>query len=256
VASVALLLAATSLPAAASEPPTFLPEGSLRVMGARYLPAERDYQWDTWVGGEIGLVRVSGTLLLVDIDVETILGDELRLFDANQANYHLEGAIERPWGALTASLFFRHVSRHAVDRAKVQTVDWNILGLRLSGPLARTCPFPVRFLVSLGPTIRSSLVEYRFEVVGEVEADVVRRPWGGFYLSVRLRGMKTEPKPQLPRDGFLDASVEGGAFISKGQRSFRVFVAYERRNDVTLIVPESRDRLLLGLRVGIADRTP
>lgn len=240
MASVALLLAATS-PAAASEPPAFLPEGSLRLMGARYLPAERDFQWDTWIGGEVGLVRISGTMLLVDVDVETILGNELRRFDANQANYHLEGAIERPLGALTASLFFTHVSRHAVDRAKPQTVDWNILGLRLSGPLARTRPFPVRFLVSLGPTTRSSLVEYRFELVGELEADVVQRPWGGFYLSTRVRAMKTEPKPPL---------------IRKGQRTFRVFVAYEHRNDVTLIVPESRDRALLGLRFGIADRTP
>jgi hypothetical protein len=250
-----LVLAATS-PAAASEPATFLPEASLRLMGARYLPGERDFLWDTWIGGALGLVRVSSTMLVVDVDVETILGNELRRFDANQANYHLEGALERPFGVLTGSLFFGHVSRHAVDRAKEQTVDWNILGLRLSGPLARTRPFPVRFLVSMGPTVRSSLVEYRFEAVGEVEADVVRRPWGGFYLSARLRFMKTEPKPQLPREGFLDASVEGGAQVRRGQRSFRVFAAYEHRNDVTLIVPESRDRALLGLRFGSADRTP
>ena len=110
-------------PAAASEPAKFLPEGSLRLMGARYEPAERDFQWDTWVGGEIGLVRWLGTTVLADAEVETILGNELRAFDANQANYHLEGALKRPWGPRTVELFFSHVSRHVVDRPKTQTVD-------------------------------------------------------------------------------------------------------------------------------------
>lgn len=253
---VSFLLAPGAAPAVFAEPATFLPEASLRMMGARYVPAERDFQWDTWIGGELGLVRYGGTTFLVDADVETILGNEYRAFDANQANYHLEGTLQRPWGGLTVALFYRHVSRHLEDRPKTQTVDWNILGLRLAGSLARTRPFPVRFLLSAGPTTRSSLVEYRFEAVGELEADVVPRPWGGFYLAARLRVVKTEAKPALPRDGFADLSLEGGAAIRKGQRTLRLFAAYEHRNDVTLIVPESRDRALLGLRFGIADHSP
>lgn len=240
--------------AAASEPVTFIPEGSLHLMGARYAPAERDFQWDTWVGGEIGLVRFAGTTLLADVDAETILGNELRAFDANQANYHLEGALKRSWGAFSAEIFFKHVSRHAEDRAKTQTVDWNVLGLRLSGPLARW-PFPTRFLLSAGPTTRSSLVEYRFEAVGGLEADLVERPWGGLYASARLRGIVTESKPSLPRHGFLDANVEGGVTLRRGQRSFRIFAAYEHRNDVYLLVPGFRDRALLGLRFDIADKS-
>ena len=241
-------------PAAASEPAKFLPEGSLRLMGARYEPAERDFQWDTWVGGEIGLVRWLGTTVLADAEVETILGNELRAFDANQANYHLEGALRRSWGPQTVELFFSHVSRHVVDRPKTQTVDWNILGLRLFGPLTRT-PFPTRFLVSAGPTTRSSLVEYRFEVVARLEADLVEKPWGAFYLSAMVRGMKTEPRALLARSGFVDVSVEGGARIRRGPRSCEVFAAYERRNDVYLLVPELRNRALLGLRFGLTDKS-
>jgi hypothetical protein len=247
-----VLLAAA--PAAASEPAKFLPEGSLRIMGARYVPAERDFQWDTCVGGGIGLVRWSGTTLLVDVEVETILGDELRPFDANLATYHLVGAVKRPWGQQTLELFFSHVSRHTEDRPKPQTVDWNILGLRLSGPLSRT-PFPTRFLVSAGPTTRSSLVEYRFEVVGRMEADVVVKPWGAFYLSAMLRGVKTEATAVLPRSGFVDVNVEGGARIRRGQRALHLFAAYERRNDVYPLVPELRQRALLGLRFGIIDKS-
>jgi len=255
LAACALLLGLHAA-AAASEPAKFLPEGSLRMMGARYAPGERDFQWDTWIGGEIGLVRFEGTTLLADAEVETILGNELRAFDANQANYHLTGALKRAWGALTAELFFSHVSRHAQDRAKPQTVDWNILGLRLSGPLTRTWPFPTRFLLSAGPTTRSSLVQYRFEAVGRLQADVVEKPWGAVYLSLMIRGVKTESTVVLPRGGFVDASVEGGARIRRGQRSFHIFAAFEHRNDVYLLVPEHRDRALLGLRFGIADRSP
>jgi hypothetical protein len=254
MARVAWVLLAAA-PAAASEPATFLPEGSLRIMGARYLPAERDFQWDTWLGGAIGLVRWSGTTFLVDVEVETILGNELRPFDANQANYHLEGALKRSWGERTLELFFSHVSRHTEDRPKPQTVDWNILGLRLSGLLGRT-PFPTRFLLSAGPTTRSSLVEYRFEAVGRLEADVVQKPWGAFYLSAMLRGVKTEATAVLPRSGFVDVNAEGGVRLRRGQRSFHLFAAYERRNDVYPLVPELRNRVLLGLRFGIIDKSP
>jgi hypothetical protein len=250
--AASLLLA--DAPAAASEPTKFLPEGSLRMMGSRYLPADRDFQWDTSMGGEIGLVRMWGTTFLVDVDVETILGNELRAFDANQANYHIEGSLKRSWSRRTVEILFSHVSRHAEDRAKPQTVDWNVLGLRASGPLGRT-PFPTRFLVSAGPTTRSSLVEYRFEVVGRLEADLVEKPWGAFYLSATIRGMKTESTAVLPRNGFVDVNVEGGARISRGKRFVHVFAAYERRNDVYPLVPVLRSRALLGLRFGIVDKS-
>ena len=247
-----VLLAAAS--PAASEPAKFLPEGSLSMMGARYLPAERNFQWDTWLSGGIGLLRVSGTTLLAEVEVETILGNEFRAFDANQANYHLEGALKRAWGPRTAEVFFSHASRHAEDRPKPQTVDWNILGLRLFGPLGRR-PFPTRFLVSAGPTLRSSLVEYRFEVVGRLEADLVERPWGAFYLWAQLRGVKTESTAVFARSGFVDVNVEGGVQIRRGPRSCHLFAAYERRNDVYLLVPGLRNRALLGLRFGVIDKS-
>jgi hypothetical protein len=238
----------------ASEPATFLPEGSLTLMGARYAPADRDFQYDTWVGGELGLLRYWGTTFLAKVEVETILGNELRAFDANQANYHIEGTLKRPWGKRSVEIFFNHVSRHEEDRPKPQTVDWNILGLRLSGPLGQT-PFPMRFLVSAGPTTRSSLVEYRFEMVGRLEGDLLHGPWGALYLSAQARAMKTESKPSLPRNGFVDVNVEGGVRLRRGQRSLQLFAAYERRNDVYPLLPELRTRALLGLRFGIQDRT-
>ena len=75
-----------------------------------------------------GLVRVRDTTAYFTADVETIIGDTLRTFDANQANYHLEAGLRQRVGRGAATLFFHHVSRHYVDRAKTQAVDWNILG--------------------------------------------------------------------------------------------------------------------------------
>lgn len=249
---VGILLAAAP-PVRGQESPKFLPEGALRIMGARYQPADRDFQWDTSVGGEIGLFRLARTTLLIDVDVETILGNEFRPFDANQANYFLEGALRRRWGRRTVELFFSHVSRHLEDRPKPQTVDWNILGLRVAGPLA-LARLPTRFLISAGPTTRSSLVEYRFEGVGRLEVDLVTKPWGSLYLSGLVRGVKTKKTDALPRRGFVDARVEGGAHFGQRRRSMALFAAYERRNDVYPLVAEGRTRGLFGFRIGITDR--
>src|SRR5262249_14881605 len=112
-----------------------------------------------------------------------------------------------------------------------------------------------RFMLSAGPTTRSSLVEYRFEGVGRLDADFLASSWGGLYAFALLRGVLTESKPSLPRDGFLDAHVEGGIDLRRGQRSFKIFAAYEHRNDVYPLVPAVRDWALFGVRFGIADRS-
>jgi hypothetical protein len=69
----------------------------------------------------------------ITVDVETILGRERRPFDANQANYHLEGGLRSRAERHLLIPFFHHISRHLVDRPKTQLVDWNLLGLRAAG---------------------------------------------------------------------------------------------------------------------------
>jgi hypothetical protein len=192
--------------------------------------------------------------LFGNADVETIIGSERRGFDANQANYHLELGLTRPFRALEVTLFFEHVSRHSQDRSKPQAVDWNMLGVRLSGPLAQARPFPTRFLASVGHTTLASLIGYRFEAVVRLEADIVNQTWGGLYIAAMLRGVTAEASAAFPRDGFLDANVEGGVRIRRGTRALQLFVAYERRNDVYLVVPGGRGRALIGIRLGIADQ--
>ena len=220
------------------------------MMGARYAPAERDFQWDAWIGGGVGLLRARGVTLFGTADVETLIGNERRAFDANQANYHLDVGLKRPLRGLQAALIFNHVSRHAADRPKPEAVDWNDLKVQLSGPFAKE---RARFLVSVGHTTFTSLVTYRFEAIGRIDVDIVRRPWGEAYFSARLRGVTTEPTPEFQRDGFVDVNAEGGIRLHRGARTFHLFVGYEHRNDVFLVVPGLRDRALFGFRFGLRD---
>jgi hypothetical protein len=230
-----------------------LPELRLRMSAARYAPSEREFRWAAWIGGAAGLLRVDQLTLFGSADVETIIGSERRAFDANQANYHLEGGLRRSFERRDLELFFNHVSRHREDRFKPEAVDWNTLGLRLTGTLREKRT--LRFELSAGHTTLASLVGYGFEGVVGLEADVVSRPRFTFYLGGRARGVTAAASQALPRDGFVDLWLEGGVRLPRGARSLTSFVAYERRNDVFLTAPGERRRALLGIRFALADRT-
>jgi len=225
----------------------FLPDARLQVSAARYVPEERDLDWTTWIGAGLGLVRFGSVTAFGNADLETILGSSFRAFDANQANYHLELGARWQLGELTASPFFHHVSRHYVDRAKRRSVDWNVLGVRLSGD-THVSGRPVRFLLSLGHTTQASLPKYGWEAVAELEAHLLKRGAGTFFLRARERFVTAEATENQPRGDFLDSLVEGGGRWDGGGRAFEGYLAFERRNDVFIEAPGARDRLLVGIR--------
>jgi hypothetical protein len=246
------VLALCVVPCAAAADVEFLPELALRMSAARYARAERDFRWVGWIGGAAGLARAGKLTLFGSADVETIIGNERRAFDANQANYHLEVGLRRSFERRALELFFTHVSRHRQDRLKPEAVDWNTLGLRLSGTLKQRPA--LRFELSAGHTTLASLVGYGFEGIAALEADLVSRPRWAFYLGGRARGVTASASDVLPRDGFIDYWLEGGFRLPRGARSLTTFVAYERRNDVYLTAPGERKRALLGIRFALADR--
>lgn len=248
---VATIVAGLAPPAAAG-PAELLPEARLRLSAARYLPAERDFQWTAWIGGGVGALRLGRVTLFGSAEVETVIGNERRGFDANQANYHLETGLRAAFGRRSVSLFFNHVSRHTQDRAKPRAVDWNLLGVRLEGPLSDR-PFPTRLQLSAGHTTLASSIGYGFEAVVRLKAELLTRPWGGLFVDGELRGVTAEPSPEFPRSGFVDARGEAGVRLRRGARSAELFLAYEHRNDVFVTKPGSRTRGLLGLRLGLDD---
>lgn len=241
-------------PVAHADPPQFLTETSLRLTAARYAPAEVDIRWDGWIGAGIGLMRLRDTTAYFDGDVETVLGHERRSFEANQSNYHLELGVRHAlsWGQ--ASAFLHHVSRHAVDRAKELPVDWNLLavGGRGTFELPGRLRVPSRWHATAGGMLAASNVGYRWEARAGTEHDVVRRPWGVALIGAEIRAMKTSRTERFPRSGFFDAKLEGAVRLVREGRSFEGFVAVERRNDVRLLSPEARRRLVVGIRLGLS----
>jgi len=229
-----------------------LPEVYVHLQAARYAPTETAFKWDGWIGGGVGLLRVEGVTLYGTADVETIIGDEKRTFDANQANYHLEGGLRRAIGGGELRLYFHHVSRHYVDRPKTQAVDWNVLGLGVKGRF--TGPLPGRFALGIGHTTQASLVAYRWETMTEAELDLVTWPTGAAYLAGDARFVTREPSALFPEKRFVDFNVEGGLRFTRGSRTLRAFVAWDHRNDVLLELPGVKNRALIGIRVSFGEQ--
>jgi hypothetical protein len=245
--ALAALAACLASPSALAADVEVLPAVSVHLEAARYAPSEQALRWTTWIGAGATALRVGRWTFYGTADLETILGDELRTFDANQANYHLTLGARAPLGSLFLSPFFHHVSRHYVDRPKEQAVDWNVLGLRLSGE--RAGAVPLRFHASVGKTTQASLPGYEWEVAGGLEADLYRWSRGAGYARGWVRLVTVEEEPEIPRGDFADLTAEGGVRFGFGPRAVETFVAFERRHDVLLEAPSVRDRALLGFRI-------
>jgi hypothetical protein len=240
-----LALTAGTAPCAAADV-ELLPDVAVRLEAARYVPTDPDIHFTGWIGAGAGLVRAGSVTAYFDADVETILGWVRRPFEANQANYHLEPGLRRPLGAYTGSLFFHHVSRHAVDRAKPEAVDWNMLGVRLVGPADGA----VRLRASAGHTTAASLIGYRWELTGGLTADLA----APLYVSGDVRYVTVEEDPAFPRGNFADLRGEAGGRWRRDAATFVLYAAFERRNDVLLLAPSVENRVLLGFRVLYAGR--
>jgi hypothetical protein len=229
-----------------------LPELSVHLEAARYAPSERDFQWTGWIGAGATLVRAAGAAAYVSGDAETLLGDERRPFEANQVNYHLEAGVRRPFGRLELTGFYHHVSRHAVDREKPEAVDWNMLGLRAELAFPPRAPLPGRAWLSVARATLASRVGYRWELAAAVEGEWLERAWGRGYLRAGARLLTVDPASELARDGFVDGLLEAGLRFRRAG-DLDVYAAFERRNDVFLVVPGARSRGLFGVRFALAD---
>lgn len=251
-ARLALLSTLLALVPHASRAADFLPAVSLHLEAARYAPVETDLYWTGTMGGGADLVGIGGFRGYIVGEVETIIGNTRRAFDATQANYHLEFGGRWRWLGVTVNPFFHHVSRHLSDREKAPAVDWNMLGVRAE---RRLSPGGRRTSIggSVGHTTLDSLVGYRWELTGHGDVEVIPGERTSGYASGRARFVTVDPEPELLRGDFLDWAVEGGLRYRNEHRVFEAFAAYERRNDVLLLVPSVRTRGLFGIRIRFAE---
>jgi hypothetical protein len=247
---VCAVLLALAAPARAEEGFAFLPAVSLHLEAGRYAPVETDLHWTGTMGGGADVFRFGGLRAYITGDVETIIGNTRRGFDATQANYHLETGGWFRLRGLVVSPFFHHTSRHLVDREKAPAVDWNILGVAVARDLG--ADGRGRVGGSVGHTTLDSIVGYRWELTAHGRYDLYRSRGTAFYAAARARLVTVDPEPELPRDDFLDWEIEGGVRLLRGGPAFEAFAAYERRNDVLLLTPSRRDRGIFGIRIALA----
>lgn len=252
-AALGLALCASVPPAAADS--EFLPEIGVRLQAARYLPSEVDRVHEGWIGANAGLARFGRTTAYLAADVETVLGNERREFEAKQANYHLELGARRALSRDRAlSLFLHHVSRHEQDRSKPEAVDWNLLGLRFEAPFPAEFKIPGRLAVGMGHTTQASLIGYRWELTGQAVADLVTRRFGIVYGAAGFRLVSAEPEEPFERRGFVDFQAEGGVRFRRDGRMIETFLALDHRNDVLIAEPLTTTRALLGFRIRVGRR--
>jgi hypothetical protein len=250
----ALLLAGATLasPRARAADATFLPDLSLHLSGAHYAPAGPSLQWTTWIGGGFELLRVERVTAFADGDIETVVGNERRGFDANQVNYHLDTGVRLSLGEWKTALVLSHVSRHLSDREKGYGIDWNQVVVRGGRGFGAARRLPLHVAVSLGYTIQHAVrVHYDWEANAQLLGELVLHGKKRAYARLDLRGVTTDGGDVPARSGFLDARLEGGWMFERDRKRLDLFVAYEHRNDVFVTEPGSRDRALFGFRFGL-----
>lgn len=133
------------------------------------------FVWDAEFGGDLDLIDYGLGRLAFTAVYEAILGEEFKAFDPNQGNYVLAGELSARAGAIEVSGVFHHVSRHLSDRPKRDPVDWNMMGGRIRGRLARGGT-ELEGRADLRGVIQKTFIDYRWELDADARAQKALGP--------------------------------------------------------------------------------
>jgi len=232
VLASAIILVACAVPATAQNRGprvSFLPQSEFG-MSAEYLGGSDDdrFRWDANFGGELDLVDYTRGRMIFLANYEAILGEELQVFDPNQGNYTLQGALTARLKQVEAAVVFHHVSRHLGDREKTQPVDWNMFGGRVNHAFLVNGTY-VDLKGDLRWVVERSFVDYSWELDTHVRVDRLLRPGvgliaGGFFRHVGVDGTADRGD----QNGFR---AEGGVRFDGAGGAVELFVSAERRID-------------------------
>ena len=208
---------------------SFLPRSAFH-MNAEHLGGIDDprFTWDANLGGELDLVDYTSGRFIFAANYQAILGEELKLFDPNQGNYTLQGALTARVKRVEAGLVFHHLSRHLGDRANTQPVDWNMLGGRLSQVFLVNGTL-IDVQGDLRWTIQHSFVDYTWELDTHVRVDRLLKPSVGVLAAGSFRHLGVDGT--AGRDGQNGFRAEGGVRFEGSGGAVELFVGAERRID-------------------------
>ncbi len=227
----------------------FLPFMGPQLEAARFSSANEDFAWVGWIGANVDLVEKGKASLYFAPNVETILGNRVRSFEAVQANYSLEVGMRLDVGRGRVSPFFHHVSRHVQDRDKFQAVDWNFLGVKYDSPWPEKWNRKGAFSASAGVATLASAVGYNWEARVSADIDVVRGGHRALFFLGDARVVGADSSPDFPRDRVTDLRVEAGFRRWADTSQFALFVAFERRGDALIPTALVSQRALFGFRI-------
>ena len=232
--TIAMILVGVAAPATAQSGNrgsnvSFLPRSAFHL-SAEHLSGIEDerFRWDTNFGGELDLVDYTRGRLIFLANYQAILGEELKLFDPNQGNYTLQGALTGRMKAFEAAFVFHHHSRHLGDREKTQPVDWNMVGGRINRAFLVHGAF-IDVQGDLRWTIQHSYVDYTWELDTHVRVDRLLTPGVGVLAAGGLRHLGVDGT--RGRDGQTGYRGEGGFRFEGGGGAVELFVGVERRID-------------------------
>lgn len=208
------------------------------------------FNWDADVSFDIDVVDAGlfrGNLFM---NVETIVGSEIRNVDPNHNSYTADVSVfvRLPRGEISST--FHHVSRHFSDRATTDSISWNMFGVGYGDRFTLG-----RFKVDAGLralwTVERAGVDYEAEYAGY--ASVVRPLNRRLALFWSVDGVTVQMDPHmLNRSDQRGGHVESGLRIATGVSAVDLFVAREQRIDPT----SDRHELVSWTQFGIRVATP
>jgi hypothetical protein len=227
-----VILAAAAAPAAAQNrgpSVSFLPRSAFQMSAERLAGTDDErFRWDANFGGELDLVDYTRGRLIFLANYEAILGEEFQLFDPNQGNYTLEGALTARLKQTEAGAVFHHLSRHLSDREKTFPVDWNMFGGRVNQAFLVNGTY-IDLQGDLRWVIQHSFVDYRWELDTHVRVDRLLTPAVGVLAEGGVRYLGVDGT--AGRGGQTGFRAEGGFRFEGGGGAIELFVAGERRID-------------------------
>jgi hypothetical protein len=247
VPAAAQTVPSTDTPSQSSGPAVRLFSDSAFHMGVEHLASDsQDFVWEGNFGGRVDFLDWGRGRATFVANYQVIMGEEFKAFDPNQGNYILGFSGGHRIGRAEVSGVFHHESRHLSDRFKMQPVDWNMVGGRVTRQLT-VGALRLHVEGQLLGVIQKSFVDYEWEADGGLRGDFVLRPGIGVLMNLDLRLLGVDGS----RDRGTQTGVraEGGIRIDGERAALELFVAGEGRIDPALLELGRTNFAMVGFRL-------
>jgi len=208
---------------------TFLPRAHFYFLWGSWHTSDPRFSWDGMMGASFDLVGYPRGRLNFSADYEAVLGSELRPFELNHENFHLDASASYRIGHAELAGAFHHVSRHLVDRANPNIVAWNVLDLR-ARRLFELGRSTLDAELAWGKVLQRTYVDYTWTSDLSLRWRRTLTDRLGWYAagSGHLVGVDEE---KLGRERQCGGRIEAGLHLSGSAAGLELFAGYERRID-------------------------